>query len=216
MAALTRLQIYNDALMFLGERALASLTENREPRYLLDNIWNKNGIKVCLEAGQWFFAMRTEQIDYDPGIEPTFGYNRAFQKPTDWVLTSAVCEDEFFQSPLLRYNDEAGYWFSDIDTIYVRYVSDDAVYGSNLALWPDSFAEFVAAHFASKIAPKLANSFEEAQKVLALRKMKLTEAKNKCAMADPTQFPARGKWVLSRKKGRTTRDGGNSNGPLIG
>lgn len=214
--AITRLQLYNEALLLIGERSLASLTENREPRYLLDTVWNNEGVKSCLEQGQWFFAMRTEQVDYDPGIEPTFGFNRAFQKPSDWVLTSAVCSDEFFTSPLLQYADEAGYWYSSIDVIYVKYVSDDAAYGNDLSLWPKSFTEFVAAHFASKIAHKFTGSKEEMEKVYGIRKMLLLEAKNKDAMADATRFPAKGSWVTSRRGTRgSSNDGGNS-GSLIG
>jgi hypothetical protein len=50
----------------------------------------------------------------------------AFAKPTDWVDTSAVCQDEYFRVPLLQYADEVGYWFADLDEIYVKYVSDGA------------------------------------------------------------------------------------------
>src|SRR5438270_251157 len=83
------------AQMLCGERFLASLTEEREPRRLLDQAWASNAVRACLEMGQWNFAMRTIQIDYDSGVEPGFGYNRAFPKPTDWVNTTGVCEDEF-------------------------------------------------------------------------------------------------------------------------
>lgn len=79
----TQLDIYNGALLHCGERFLASLTEQREPRRLLDRVWSSNGVKTCLEQGQWNFAMRTIQIDYDPSIAPSFGYARAFQKPND-------------------------------------------------------------------------------------------------------------------------------------
>jgi hypothetical protein len=125
MTAPTKLTLYNDALLLCGERFLASLTEEREPRRLLDRAWDGGAVRACLEMGQWGFAMRTIQLDYDSGIQPDFGYARAFVKPTDWVLTSGLCSDEFFRSPLTRYTDEAGYWYSDLDTIYVRYVSDD-------------------------------------------------------------------------------------------
>ena len=53
-----RLSLYNDALLLCGERALTSLSEDREPRRLLDQIWNSGGVNVCLAEGQWFFAMR--------------------------------------------------------------------------------------------------------------------------------------------------------------
>lgn len=210
-----QLSIYNDALLLCGERALASLTEEREPRRLLDQVWAGDAVKTCLEEGQWNFAMRTVQIDYDSGIEPDFGYNRAFDKPTDWVLTSAVCEDEFFRSPLLRYVDEAGYWYSDLDTIYVRYVSDDVAYGLNLNAWPGSFAEYVAEFFASKIILKLTSSEDKEAASEKRLKKKLLHAKSRAAMAAPTSFPARGSWGLARNRGPNRRDGGGTSN-LIG
>ena len=70
-----RLSIYNDALLLCGERGLASLTENTEPRRLLDQVWNNEGVIKCLELGQWHFAMRGVQVDYDPDLEPSYGYS---------------------------------------------------------------------------------------------------------------------------------------------
>lgn len=212
----TQLDIYNGALLLCGERFLASLTENREPRRLLDRVWASNGIKTCLEQGQWRFAMRTVQIDYDPSIEPTFGYTRAFEKPDDWVLTSSLCEDEFFRSPQTRYFDESGYWYSDLDTLYVRYVSSDPNYGFDMNKWPDSFREYVEEFFASKVILKLSNSSDEEASSMRRLKAKLKTAKSRTAMADATAFPARGAWGLSRNRFPNRRDGGNNSGPLIG
>ena len=39
-----RLDVYNGALRRLGSRRLASLTENREPRRVLDDIWNNGAL----------------------------------------------------------------------------------------------------------------------------------------------------------------------------
>lgn len=210
----TRLSLYNDALLACGERALNSLTENREPRYLLDQIWNNNGVKNCLEEGQWYFAMRTIQLDYDPDIEPPFGYAHAFDKPTDWIRTVSLASDEFFRAPLLRYNDEAGYWYSDLNTIYVRYVSNDDAYGMNLALWPETFKEFVAAHFAMKVVLKITNDEDRFAKVVKIREMLMRTAKSKAAMADATQFPVPGSWSQSRRRGGFRSDGGSQSGNL--
>jgi hypothetical protein len=221
--AATRLSVYNDALLLCGERGLATLTENVEGRYLLDQVWNSNGVDGCLEEAQWEFAMRTVRIDYDPGIEPDFGYNRAFDKPTDWILTSALCSDEFFRVPVLRYVDEAGFWFSDLDSLYVRYVSNDASYGGNTALWPRSFTEFVAAHFASKIIIKISNDEARLRMFInperpehSIRGRALLNAKSRCAMAGPTSFLAQGQWSRSRTRGSNRRDGGGTSGNLIG
>lgn len=214
--AADRLTLYNDALLICGERFLSSLTEEREPRRLLDQAWNGGAIRWCLERGQWNFATRTIQIDYDSGIEPDFGYSRAFDKPTDWVNTRSVCSDEFFRVPLLRYVDEADYWFSDLDTIYVRYISDDASYGMNLGRWPDTFKEVVAYRLASKIILKLSNSDAELLRMQQELDKKLREAKNSAAQAEPTQFPAMGNWSRARNRFPNRRDGGNTSGNLIG
>lgn len=212
----TQLDIYNGALLHCGERFLASLTEEREPRRLLDRVWSANGVKTCLERAQWNFAMRTISIDYDPSIQPPFGYNRAFVKPTDWVLTSALCADEYFRSPLTRYVDEAGYWYGDLDTLYVRYVSSDVSYGMNINAWPDSFREYVEAHFASKIILKLSNSQEELVRLEKRRDELMLIAKSRAAMAEPTSFPAKGAWSNARNRFPNRRDGGGTTGNLIG
>jgi hypothetical protein len=210
-----RLSIYNGALMLCGERFLASLTEEREPRRLLDRVWDSNGVKTCLEMGQWNFAMRATQVDYDPGISPSFGYIHAFEKPTDWVLTSGLCTDERFQDPLTQYIDETGYWYADLDTIYLRYVSSDVAYGLDFAAWPESFREYVEEYFASKIIKKLSGSQQDEDDSRARLKKKLLTAKSRAAMAEPTSFPARGAWSTSRTGGWSRRDRGN-NGSLIG
>lgn len=214
----TQLTLYNDALLICGERFVASLAENREPRRLLDQVWSSGGVKYCLERGQWNFATRTIQIDYDSSIAPGFpGYNRAFDKPTDWVATRAVCSDEYFRTPLLRYVDEAGFWFADLDTLFIRYISSDSAYGMNVGLWPQTFIDVVAAHFASKIILKLSNSESEEDRCQKLRDKLLREAKNSSAQSEPTQFPAPGAWVSARNRFPNRRDGGNSGGsPLIG
>jgi len=219
----SRLSIYNDALLMAGERPLSSLTESVETRRMLDQVWNNGGVNLCLEEAQWEFAMRTIRIDYDPGIEPDFGYRHAFDKPTDWIITSAFCSDEYFKVPILRYVDETGYWYCDYDTVYVRYVSNDANYGNDLSIWPRTFAEFVSAHFASKIILKLTNDqarlalFINPQNELhSIRGRALLKAKSKCAMSGPTQMPATGSWINARARGSNRWDGGNTSGNLTG
>ena len=212
----SRLAIYNDALLICGERALSSLTEDREPRRLLDQVWQNEGVEYCLEEAQWYFAMRTVRVDYDPDVDPGFGVRRGFSKPSDWILTSALCADEYFRAPVTRYFDEAGFWYSDLDTLYVRYVSNDTEYGMDLARWPRTFTEFVAAHFATKVVLKLSNDEDRLKKAVGLREGCLKKAKNKCAMAMPTIFEAQGNWSKARQRWQPRRDGGSNGGNLIG
>tara|TARA_R110000868_G_scaffold162418_1_gene393635 strand:- start:214 stop:858 length:645 start_codon:yes stop_codon:yes gene_type:complete len=211
-----RLSLYNDALMYAGERSLASLTEDREPRRLLDQVWASQGVDRCLEEAQWHFAMRADRFDYDPSVTIDFGYGYAFTKPDDWIITSAVCEDEYFRVPLNQYTDEKGYWYADIDPLYVRYVSNDVDFGMDLGKWPATFADFVAVHFASRIITKLSASGERLKELMTMRKMFLVTAKNKAAMAQPTSFAAKGSWSRARTRGARRGDGGNQTGNLTG
>jgi len=58
----TQLSIYNGALNILGERKLADLDENREPRYELDDIWDNEMIDRVLQFGLWNFAARSVEL----------------------------------------------------------------------------------------------------------------------------------------------------------
>jgi hypothetical protein len=210
--AITQLQLYNGALRLLGERSIASLSEAREPRRVLDGIWSEGARDFCLSQGQWNFATRTMKLDYDPDITPAFGLRYAFGKPTDWVRTTAFCWDEYFQQPNLNYVDEGGFWFADCPEIYVKYISSDEAFGYDLSLWPANFSRFVQAYMAFEAAPRVASSAalqEEIRRTMAKRK---TEALSTDAMDEPTRFPARSSWTIARGQGRraeTSRHTGN-------
>lgn len=197
----TKLGLYNGALRLCKERKLASLTENREPRRLLDDAYGDGStegvVKLCLELGQWTFAMRTQRLDYSPSVEPDFGYRRAFDQPTDMVDICAVCSDEYLTQPLIRYTDERHYWYCDLDTIYISYVSNHASYGADLSLWPETFAKFVEAQLATEIVGNLTGA--DSQAVAKALKDAKRDAMSGDAMRKPTRFPPEGSWNASRR-----------------
>ena len=152
-------------------------------------MWNDGGVRYCLEQAQWHFAMRSSRLDYNPAIEPDWGLPYAFDKPTDWVSTSGVFEEEFMRTPLTNYADEVDYWWAELDQIFVRYVSDDAAYGSDLAKWPATFTDYVKAYFASRIVRKLPGGQDKVEDICHPKSGVLVRnlmiAKNKSAMAQP-------------------------------
>lgn len=194
-----QLNVYNDALQLVGERQLVSLTENREPRRLLDAVWD-GALKYCLEQGQWNFAIRSVRVNYSPSVEPPFGYRRAFNKPDDYVRTVAFASDPFFNSPIIQYTDEAGFWFCDLDEIFIRYVSNDQSFGLDSSLWPETFSSFVAAYLAKKIAPRLKNGTDR-ERLAREYKVAKTDALTKDAIQEPTKIFPTGRWVRSRHGG---------------
>lgn len=225
MAGTTRLKIYNGALDLCGERRISSLTEQRKSRRLLDGVWDADGVRFCLEQGEWQFAMRTDEFGEDPSTTTQFGYAYAFNKPDDWVATHAVCTDEMFNTPLIRYADEVDYWFADITPLYIKYVSDDDTYGMNLAQWPQSFCEYVETYFASKVVIPLTGDKQKMVYICGdpnktdsgLLGKRLKIAKSRAAMTQPTRFPAPGAWSRSRAgRNRGPMGDGGTPGSLIG
>lgn len=210
-----KLSIYNGALLFLGDRQLSALTDNVESRRLLDSVWDRDAIDTVLEHAQWNFAMRSAKYEYSPSISPSFGYSRAFEKPSDIVRVCAVCTDEFFNFPLLQYADEAGFWFADLDEIFVKIVSNDGSYGNDYSLWPPSFKRYVEAWLGCQIVWKLTQnqSKEEAKKKECERL--LVKAKSQDAFNDPTRFMPPGRFRTARSGGWNRGDRGNR-GRLIG
>ena len=197
--AASKLSIYNGALNILGERKLASLTENREPRFKLDDIYDNDLINRVLQHGQWNFAARTVQLEASPSTTPSFGYEFAFDKPTDFIRTMGVASDEYFLQPLTQYSDEAKWWFADIETIYVQYVSNDSQFGGDFSLWQPNFTEYVEHYLAYKVAPRLTGLDYDSTVLQRKMKFQLSEAKATDAMESPVKFLPKGNWAASRQ-----------------
>ena len=199
-----QLDLYNGALLLLKEEALASLTEAREPRYKLDQIWNEGAgggsliLDACLSEGGWAFAKRTVRLDYDNNVNPTFGYRYACAKPSDYVRQIAISGDENFSEPLNAYNDEANYFLSDYTILYLRYVSKDPAYGYDSTRWHPVFKEYVKAYMAYKIVGRLTGSKVDPEEIRREKARLLMDAQGKDAIERPVSFPSRGTWVRSR------------------
>lgn len=197
----TKLGLYQGALLLLSERALhstAGLTEDRESRRVLDRIWDRNFITRVLEKGQWQWATVSAMIDPNPSIARQFGYEYPFPHPPDYVRTVGLSSDEYFTEPLTRFVDERGYWWSDVNPLYVRYISNDKEYGGDLSLWPDSFALYAESVMAREAAPRITGvtvSVEALEKVV---KQRYKEATGIDGINRPTVFPSRGTWNSSR------------------
>lgn len=205
-----KLAIYNGALRRLGSRSLASLTENREPRRVLDDVWGdaNNVVKLALERGEWNFAIRSVEGDYSPSVEPGFGFRRAFDKPTDFRRLAALSANEYFKPPLTNddYMDEGGYWFTDQDVLYIRYVSSDGDYGLNSGLWPEIFKTYLECYLAAEACERITNSTNKVMINERAAKDALRDAKSHDAMNEGVKFMPGGSWSGARG-GRVRREG---------
>ena len=200
--AATKLKIYNGANRELGERKLATLTDNAESRRVLDTMWDSEFIDEVLSAGQWNFAARSALIDIDASVTPPFGYSNAFPKPSDWIRTLAISEDEYFSTPLNEYEDEAGVWYSESDPLYAKWISNAEDYGSDLSKWPANFRLYVETLLASRVCTRITQNEQKTVHLMRLAEKRLIKAKATDAMDEAVGRMPAGSWIRARRGGR--------------
>jgi len=157
----SKLDIFNNALHLLGERRLSTLYEDREPRYVLDNIYSLEVKNYLLELVQPRFAISSAKLS-SPSTSSVHGLDNVYALPGDYLcpirdpgthgkVGSFFADDEFTQ-PINRYILEGTSIATEIATnIYIRYVSNGAGEGNFTPL----FARLVAHYLAREAAPRL-------------------------------------------------------------
>jgi hypothetical protein len=205
----TRQQLLTGALRALGERRHDTGDGSKSVR-IFNDVYDEV-LEECLQEGSWNFAMETVKIDADTGVTPNFGYTEVFAKPTDWVRTHGISQDEYLSYPLLHYYDDERFWSADSTPIYVRYVSNDTGLGNELTRWPASYRRYVELEMACRMAPDLTQSRTIIDAVEKKRDKARTNARNKDAMdeANP-KFAPPGGWTRSRTS-RSSGDRGSRN-----
>lgn len=150
----TRLSIYNKALHLLGERRLTSVYEDREPRHVLDEMWQLGAKDACLELVKPRFALKTAALT-SPTTSSVHSLDNVYTLPNDFVCPAPgqwLFVDEDLEDPVSRYIMEERTVACDVaTTIYVRYVSSQIPSSS----WTPSFLRVVAAYGAKEAAPRL-------------------------------------------------------------
>lgn len=193
--------IYNDALLIMGLDEITANDDDSNRRAKLDRALNANLVESLLEDTGWVFGLTSTKIEYNASVEPSWGYNRAHDKPSDLHRLNGIYHDEYMRSPLKYYMDEGNYWFTDEDTIYIQYISTSFL--TNPSNWPAYFAKLVAARLAKDAAMSLAKegaNVDYSNKEYEDRK---SSAMSNDAMISPPRMISRGNWTSSRYRGNT-------------
>lgn len=199
---LHKLRIYNRALFHLGSRQLASLSEEREPRRVLDEIWGSSdeAVEFALSKASWGFGLRVVQWTLDESLETQFGWSYAFEKPTDYVRLEALSTDPRFLITLSgdRYAVENNYILTDYQLIYAKYVSNGNEFGFDSGLWTEPFIEYLGYYLAYHGAPRINGSFDEKEYLRKQMNRHLQNARSENTMEKGTRRLQSGNWARSR------------------
>lgn len=192
-----RLSIYKGALRLLGPSNLASLTEDRPERHRLDDAWEP-AVNDLLNEGMWNFAMCAVELEQDEDIEPRFGFTYAFRKPDDWVRTVGISYTPTFNDELREYEDEGDYWYANVETLYLRYVSNDEAYGWNIGRWRQPFASALEARLAFDCGLPISGDRGNRNDLFQLYEKRLKRAKTLDAVDERVRSKPVGALVRSR------------------
>lgn len=150
--AVSKVQLYDNALLLLGQRKLTGLTEDREPRYLLDDAYDLDATAYCLEVTRPSFASKTAKLD-SPTTSAIHDLDSVHTLPDDFITIVGVYSDAKLDQPISRYLIEANTLVCEYDTVYLRYTSDDHV--DAFTDWSPSFTRVVSAYLAREICIKV-------------------------------------------------------------
>lgn len=168
--AISRLSLYNNALILLGERQLTSEYENRPARKVLDEIYGQEAVGACLELARPKFAQVTAKLA-TPASSSVHGFDYVYDLPADFLCIvqdprmpaggGEVYTDDVLQNRVERYLLEGETIATEIATnVYIRYVSNLIT----MSQWTPTFADLVSAYLARVGANRIApDKYERAE-----------------------------------------------------
>lgn len=191
--------IFNDALLIMGLDEITANTGDSNRRTKLDRALDAGIVSEMLEMTGWTFAVTTTKSQYDPSVEPAWGYTRAHEKPAKMHRIDGLFHDEYLRQPLKMYQDEGDFFYTDEDEFYLQYISADFL--TNPANWPTFFRRLVASKLAHDTSPSLRKEGADVDNSIRVYEDRESKAKANDAMSAPPRKLAGGNWANSRFKG---------------
>jgi hypothetical protein len=193
----TKLKLYNLALgTYVGTQRLANLTENVASRHALDAVYDSS-VQYMLEQGIWKFALRVAELIKDV-TAPTLHREHSYAIPDDFVRLARISSDDRLDAELLDYREANGKWYSNVDPIFIEYVSNDDDYGLDLDLWPANFEQAVASWMAYQSVLDISKDRSDRADLLTLHQRTLANARRLDAVDEAVKRKPTGSWVRSR------------------
>ena len=117
--AIDKLQLYNNALVLLGQRYLDNLTDEEESQLYLDSVYDFKAVEHCLEMSKPTFATKTTKLNASVA-SADHDLDNVFTLPSGYVDTVEVFSDPKLDQPIHRYILEANTLACEYETIYLR------------------------------------------------------------------------------------------------
>lgn len=194
----TKLSVWKQALIHLGQATITTLTDDVEARYVFDTAWD-GVVEEAFNDGDWNFAKKSASLGASSTGTVAPGWTYVWDYPPDYLRTIAVSNYAGFRDPFREYLDEGGFLHTNTTPVYLRYISDDKV--DNVEDWPTMFWRYVAMKLAYETCDRITNGATtqdrlEVRLQKALRKAKSVDARN-----ENNKVTHPGSWLRARVSG---------------
>lgn len=192
--------IYNRALQILGLEEINTNTDDSDRKVKLDVAWSSQLVASLLEETGWHWAISSMKMEYNPSLEPVWGYTKVFDKPADMHRMDGLFCDEYMRVPLKEYMDEQDYIYANVTECYIKFVS--AARLTDYSNWPAHFSRLAGSALARDAAAALGVDPVYTQ---ARFKEDMNNARNIDIMQSPPRLLSGGSWTGSRSRGNYYR-----------
>lgn len=145
-----QLSIYREALAFLREARIATVSDDIASRYAIDDAYAR-AQDYLLRAAPWRFALKTATLS--TGGTPISGYSISSVKPTDWLRTHAIFVLSGTREIPIDCKDQDTHIYSNTTPI-MRYVRS----GLTVTDYPEQFCKALSAYLAFLLAGRITGS----------------------------------------------------------
>ena len=167
---IARVQLVSNALLLLGDRPIASLTEDTTGATLGSNLFENTYLSL-LQSHRWRFATKRLSLSR-LSAKPNTGYQYAYQMPSDFLYTIKTDAQSFEV-----YGKELHSNTTSLDLDYIYRVNEDQV--------PAYFAKAVEFALANQFAVPITGDLKKADYYSKVYLNELKKAKH----TDATQYP---------------------------
>jgi hypothetical protein len=162
------IDIYREALALLGEKRLASTSEDISSRYALDDAYSA-AVTYVLRSAPWRFALKTAALS--AGGSAISGYSISSVKPNDWLRTHAIFVLSGSRECPIDCREQDTHVFSNV-TPTLRYVAS----GIAITTFPEQIVKAVTAYLAFLTAERITGDPNLAQDMFALWQRNFNDA----------------------------------------
>lgn len=191
--AITQVGICNSALLKLGAKTIGSITENTKEAQLCKAMYDIVRDEV-LQSHPWNFAIKRTPVLSADATAPLFGYDYAYQIPSDCLRVIETNYDETVED--VDYAIEGAFIVCDYTDFQLRYIYRNTDESS----WSSMFAEAMAWRLARAIAYAMTNSTEREKACDDHYKASVALARSADAAEGTMKGFIADKWINARQR----------------